>query len=665
MNAPFEPSSIRSLSRVLLLCVFAIAGCDPCPERVQAIGCKSDAECAEQNRDPRWVCQMKSSDVAVGDCVLNEQRICEDENFDPDTSLCCPGQVCNLGAICEDRYDLCEADADCAVKGQRCQDRQINGSTQTVCTFDRCDTSGGCPEGLDCFGGYCVGENPCKGSCAAGSACAPSNNTCHPNAGCDVSCGPGYLATFTDPDNVDNGCKLLDVACECAPLPPLRVADLGRHSGVAHLASGGVAVSAFDGDFQDLVVITFDAAGKKTGANWVDGLPTGGTPVADPNGPRAGISDAGPAVGRYTSVAAAADGTLHVAYYDIDNGDLKYARGSGETWAIHTVDSAGDTGLYTSIALDAGGAPWIAYFQKAGADPDAGVTAARLAQASSATPGAASDWAFVDLATATLPPPPCGGGCGAGEVCASIGGAPAACAPESAGCAAGACGTGEVCVTTGGSAACADEVSLTGLDGLPSGTGLFCDLTFQGAEAAVAFYDAQAGALKVSLGASPAGASAGTIHTLGAAATVDTGRFPSIAGVGGGKYGVIFEDPSADDLAWAEVDSTGFIASGVVDDGIRDPSTSGTNLVGADASLVFDGGEWHAFYQDATLGDLMRARRASDGTWTHSPLVTEGAAGFWADAVAGEGKIFVSHTLLNAARVGPMNASLKVEVVAP
>lgn len=53
--------------------------------------------------------------------------------------------------------------------------------------------------------------------------------------------------------------------------------------------------------------------------------------------------------------------TPHISYQDNTNRDLKYARLSGTTWLTETVDSAGDVGWYSSLALDSSGNPHISY----------------------------------------------------------------------------------------------------------------------------------------------------------------------------------------------------------------------------------------------------------------------------------------------------------------
>ena len=62
------------------------------------------------------------------------------------------------------------------------------------------------------------------------------------------------------------------------------------------------------------------------------------------------------------------DGGIGTAYYDKTNGDLKYAEWDGESWDIETVDSEGDVGLYSSLALDSDGNSHIAYYDKTNGD---------------------------------------------------------------------------------------------------------------------------------------------------------------------------------------------------------------------------------------------------------------------------------------------------------
>jgi hypothetical protein len=77
-------------------------------------------------------------------------------------------------------------------------------------------------------------------------------------------------------------------------------------------------------------------------------------------------------VGRYPSIAVSPNGTVGVAYYDADQGDLKYVERNPSTgWgAPQTLESQYTVGLYASLAFSSRNAPFISYWRNAGSSDD-------------------------------------------------------------------------------------------------------------------------------------------------------------------------------------------------------------------------------------------------------------------------------------------------------
>jgi hypothetical protein len=67
--------------------------------------------------------------------------------------------------------------------------------------------------------------------------------------------------------------------------------------------------------------------------------------------------------GEYASIALDTNNKAHISYYDGTNGALKYATNASGSWVVYTIDSTstGFTGLYTSIALDTNNKAHISY----------------------------------------------------------------------------------------------------------------------------------------------------------------------------------------------------------------------------------------------------------------------------------------------------------------
>ncbi len=128
---------------------------------------------------------------------------------------------------------------------------------------------------------------------------------------------------------------------------------VGAHTSLALDATGNPHISYYDASNGDLKYASFAATGGNCGpANSWD----------------CQTLDSAGDVGLYSSIAVDGAGHLHISYYDASNGDLKYAFFDGTSWQIKPIDSAGDVGRYTSLALDSSGRPHISYYDASDGD---------------------------------------------------------------------------------------------------------------------------------------------------------------------------------------------------------------------------------------------------------------------------------------------------------
>src|SRR6185436_15815986 len=135
------------------------------------------------------------------------------------------------------------------------------------------------------------------------------------------------------------------------------------------------------------------ASGVETRRVVVDGVPVA-TPTHDPAGYRGGVEQPGPDVGAWSSVRLSGSRVV-VAYQDRDRGALRVAfEDTSGVFHSHDVDDstvAGvEVGAYASLAL--GTQPAIAYLTTGVPGGSGTMTELRLATASSASPGATTDW---------------------------------------------------------------------------------------------------------------------------------------------------------------------------------------------------------------------------------------------------------------------------------
>jgi hypothetical protein len=474
----------------------------------------------------------------------------------------------------------------------------------------------------------------------------------------------------------------------CSELPGLESNDVGRYSSVVALEQGGLAVSGYDGKYGDLVVLEFGLDGVRAATTYVDGVPT--LPAKfGPTGPRGGVVEPGQDVGRYTDIARAADGRLMVSYYDATNGDLKLAtRGTNGSWTTHRVDGAqSNSGLFTSLAIDADGRPGVSYFQLGaesaadlGACPVAlptktdsrYVTALKFARASTPSPTSDADWVIKTIACLSRPPPPCDGCL---DVCVSTSDGGVQCAKPATTCSACDAKT-ETCVARGSTSACAKTFTPPNLVEIPSGVGLYTSLAFRDRQAFIAFMkrsppsatakSADGDLLAVTVSADNVAAQPVVLDSSG-----DTGYFPDLK-----------IDPSTNEVVIAYHDFTAkslkFLRTAqlkvglspqVIDRGVSSAAPGLQAYAGTDASLVFapEGAQLWVVYQDATRSDLKIARVGATGWEVLPPLVSDGAVGFYADAVFAGGKVYVSHVRIKAVNVADsptLENELRIEQVA-
>ncbi|MEK6647507.1 MAG: carboxypeptidase regulatory-like domain-containing protein [Candidatus Firestonebacteria bacterium] len=69
-------------------------------------------------------------------------------------------------------------------------------------------------------------------------------------------------------------------------------------------------------------------------------------------------------IGKYTSIAIDRNDKVHISYYDETNGDLKYATNVSGNWVYYTIDNIGNVGTYTSIAIDRNDKVHISYYDE-------------------------------------------------------------------------------------------------------------------------------------------------------------------------------------------------------------------------------------------------------------------------------------------------------------
>jgi hypothetical protein len=78
--------------------------------------------------------------------------------------------------------------------------------------------------------------------------------------------------------------------------------------------------------------------------------------------------DDGFEAGGYPSLALDSNGKPHVAYFDGNGGDLKYARMTIGAWEVEKVDTNGSVGLYPSLVMSRNDGAMIGYYKRTTGD---------------------------------------------------------------------------------------------------------------------------------------------------------------------------------------------------------------------------------------------------------------------------------------------------------
>ncbi len=74
------------------------------------------------------------------------------------------------------------------------------------------------------------------------------------------------------------------------------------------------------------------------------------------------VIDSAGNVGQFTSIAIDSVGKTHISYYDAGNGWLKYATNGSGAWNTYVIDNSANVGMYSSIAVDSNGNVHMSYY---------------------------------------------------------------------------------------------------------------------------------------------------------------------------------------------------------------------------------------------------------------------------------------------------------------
>ncbi|MCB9788046.1 MAG: hypothetical protein H6744_15290 [Deltaproteobacteria bacterium] len=618
-RVPTGRRAAAALGLTLLLAPLPACGSGEAPP----LSCTADSQCPA-----RSVCGPEGTCVVATACASDD--------------ACCPGSLCFNG-YCRPT-PRCSEQSPCLAPGTACEDAR--------CVAAPCDSDAACPDSARCTGGRCVAGLPC-GGCPAGAACDLPSGRCVAAPLCDGACDPGDVLTLDPASPVTPlSCGGLSARCRCTPLPELPP-PLPGIEGQFLATPGGPTLVSHDPVYGDLVVSRFSEDLDSRSDLAVDGVPDLAATAASV-GYRGGIAEAGPRRGLHPAAIWRTESGHAIADLIHQDGDLaraRYARvdlNAGQLLQSHELPVEGKAGRYACLARHPATGRLVGWVYVA---RDASGTVSRLVrvEARTDTPAGPEDWSVALVRESPLPvtsPEPCAAACALTELCVRFGPGDDRCvgALERPSCAA-PCAARELCVDAP-TPVCRPRVQPEGAPGaLPTGEGLFVTCAAVPDGLVVAWYDADAGALRALRGLGAGAVAVRVDGTDDPHDASDVGAHARLAVAPDGTVRIAYQDARAGSL-WLATQATPEAPWETERVHAAGAGGAGRDL-GAWPALVHDAaGEPVVAYADTERGDIWVARRGPDGCWRRTRPLADGAFAWPALALAPDGSLQLSALLL-------------------
>jgi subtilisin family serine protease len=152
-----------------------------------------------------------------------------------------------------------------------------------------------------------------------------------------------YILKVVAPTTTLTGTYRIDIHKSNIPQPP---SLMGTRNDIAYDSAGNLHVVYADSNSGGVLrYITRSASGAWSSTRIVDKSVSGAS---------------------HLSLAISAKGTVGIAYYDSSNKDLKYAQLNGSTFSVTRIDSKGTVGEFASLAFSHANKPGVSYYSRSG-----------------------------------------------------------------------------------------------------------------------------------------------------------------------------------------------------------------------------------------------------------------------------------------------------------